>query len=549
MQDFNAIPRQGTFGTVVDLINANFSLAKVAINGVEYSTRRNKGFFVSSTALSTAIPSPKAGDWALVKGSGSSAFPAEIYICQTDGTWADSGETYDGDEIDLADYLTIAAFNTWKGEVEEFLESLETYRALKGNLSLQLQNCFYIADNNGNVALELNENGVFDVKAIGANLLAIIQKEIGDTGKLPTYLVDEYNATLHSVQSITGTDVFSFGFMTDLHFCNEDSIYDEATITNLRTGVKNAVSALRKFSREFPLSTVVMNGDYQQHPTSNTKQMGIDVLMDINEWMADIDAPKFALCGNHEYSYSGGPVNSTTNFGLSRDEIYNYLSQKYVHNGIKKAAERVYYQIDDTNGVVYVYITTTGACATLYHSITDSGIETDLKNGYDAVMAANTSDYPYIIFSHYSVEISTSTTPATASVNGNIEKTIDYFKDNDCELIAYIGGHCHADWVKVYDDTVVISCLQSGLWTNNPSQDGTTYSHSLRSATESAFSIFTVNKATGKIHCSRFGLGVDRVINYSATNSQTQSTQTIGLVTYPSANSGGGSGSGTTPVS
>ena len=187
--------------------------------------------------------------------------------------------------------------------------------------------------------------------------------------------------------------------------------------------------------------------------------------------------------------------------------------------------------------------------STLYHSITDSGIETDLKNGYDAVMAANTSDYPYIIFSHYSVEISTSTTPATASVNGNIEKTIDYFKDNDCELIAYIGGHCHADWVKVYDDTVVISCLQSGLWTNNPSQDGTTYSHSLRSATESAFSIFTVNKATGKIHCSRFGLGVDRVINYSATNSQTQSTQTIGLVTYPSANSGGGSGSGTTPVS
>ena len=97
MQEFNAIPKQGTFGTVVDLINANFSLAKVAINGVEYSTRRNKGFFVSSTALSTAIPSPKAGDWALVKGSGSSAFPAEIYICQTDGTWADSGETYDGD--------------------------------------------------------------------------------------------------------------------------------------------------------------------------------------------------------------------------------------------------------------------------------------------------------------------------------------------------------------------------------------------------------------------------------------------------------------------
>ena len=544
MQEFNAIPKQGTFGTVVDLINANFSLAKVAINGVEYSTRRNKGFFVSSTALSTAIPSPKAGDWALVKGSGSSAFPAEIYICQTDGTWADSGETYDGDEIDLADYLTIAAFNTWKGEVEDFLESLETYRALKGNLSLQLQNCFYIVDNNGNVGLELNENGVFDVKAIGANLLAIIQKEIGDTGKLPTYLVDEYNATLHSVQGITGTDVFSFGFMTDLHFCNEDSTYNEATITNLRTGVKNAVSALKKFSCEYPLATVVMNGDYQQHPLPNTKQMGIDVLMDINEWVSGIDAPKFALCGNHEYSYSGGNVDSSTNFGLSRADIYNYLSQKYIRNGIKKAGERVYYQIDDANGVVFVYITTTGACASLYHSIPDSGIEEDLQDAYDAVVAANTNNLQYIIFSHYSVEISTSTTPASASINVNVAATIDYFKSKGCELIAYIGGHCHSDWVKVHNDTVVISCLQSGLWTNNPSQDGTTYSHSLRTATESAFSIFTVDKEHGKIYCFRFGLGVDRAINYN------DQSGTIGVVTYPaSASSGGGSGSGTTPVS
>lgn len=126
MQDFNAIPKQGTFGTVVDLINANFSLAKVAISGVEYSTQRNKGFFVSSTALTTAIPSPKVGDWALVKGSGSTAFPAAIYVCQTAGTWADSGETYTGDTIDLANYLTIAAFNTFKSQLDTTLCGFNT---------------------------------------------------------------------------------------------------------------------------------------------------------------------------------------------------------------------------------------------------------------------------------------------------------------------------------------------------------------------------------------------------------------------------------------
>ena len=52
-----------------------------------------KGWFDSSSALSTAYPSPQVGDYAYVKGAASTD-PVAIYACTTAGTWADSGRTF-----------------------------------------------------------------------------------------------------------------------------------------------------------------------------------------------------------------------------------------------------------------------------------------------------------------------------------------------------------------------------------------------------------------------------------------------------------------------
>lgn len=383
----------------------------------------------------------------------------------------------------------------------------------------------FVTDGDGNIAAQIDARGAFDVKAIGSNLRGIIADMSGG-GSMPEYIKTEYSETLEKVQALQGSDTFSFAFITDLHFCNEDATYDAATKATLRDGVQHSMAALAKLSKEYPLATVVANGDYTQLPSTHTKQMGIDCIMDINRWMADVHCPNFALCGNHEYSYSGNPLDSS-NFGLSRSEIYNYLSRRYVTGEVRKAAERVYYQIDDADGVVFVFITTTGACATLGVSISTSGIEDDLKAGYDTVMAANAGGYPYILFSHYSNNLPSGST--AARVNPNIGYTIDYFNAAGTVLF-YVGGHVHSDWALVHSSggksTLVVSCLQAGAWTNEQSQDGVTYSHVAGTATESAFSVFTVNRLAGQVHCTRFGLGRDRTINYNATSG------TVGAVTY-----------------
>lgn len=396
---------------------------------------------------------------------------------------------------------------------------------LAKDLTTRENNALYICDAKGNVCMSVTNNGVLDAAAVGGNLIQAVNEATG-TGGTPSYLEEEYAKTLATVQTYADTGAFSFGFMTDLHFCNENTTYDVATKNKLRKGVKNAVYALQRFSREFPLATVVLNGDYQQHPTPNTWQMGVDCLVDVNKWMGGMDCPNIALCGNHEYSYSGNAL-SNANHGLSRAEIYTYLTRKYVKGEIKKAAERVLYQIDDADGVVFVYITTTGACATLGTSTpTAADIESDIKAGYDAVIAANTSNYPYILISHYSNDITYSGSTVSAyAVNSNVGVAIDYFAASGT-VLAYFGGHCHSDWCIMHNTTPVVSCLQSGFMTNVPSQDGTTYAHTEGTATESAFTIITISKTTGQIHATRFGLGKDRTINYNSTSG------TIGNITY-----------------
>lgn len=52
-----------------------------------------KGWYDSSSALSTAISSPQVGDYAYVRGATASD-PVAVYKCTTAGTWSDSGSTF-----------------------------------------------------------------------------------------------------------------------------------------------------------------------------------------------------------------------------------------------------------------------------------------------------------------------------------------------------------------------------------------------------------------------------------------------------------------------
>ena len=311
---------------------------------------------------------------------------------------------------------------------------------------------------------------------------------------IPSFYKEEYVDTINKVQALQGEGTNSFAFITDLHFGDDKYTY---------LPIQRMMKTLGIFSKEFPLSVVVSGGDYMQLPDPNTKQMGIDQIMKFNNWMSYMDCPRVAIAGNHEESYMGydltAPSWQTTNFGLSYIDVDNLLLKKYATSfGVTKNGIYTMFTKDSVNKLFYLYISTFER---------NYGKE-EIDNEIFSALANNTDTYPIVIFNHYSVY-------REQGVNTGIKNLVDKIKEKGYTIAVWIGGHCHADWSFVYNDTLFVSCLQSGILSSMNSEDGETYQHVYETDKESAFTIFTINQKLGKLYATRFGLGIDREFNYN----------------------------------
>ena len=101
MEQFNIIPNRGRFADIAAAANSNFYLAYEALLRLSKTMSYSRGLYATSTALSAAWPTPKVGWWAFV----GETFPVQIWRCETAGTWTNSGQTWNGGNIDLTTYV------------------------------------------------------------------------------------------------------------------------------------------------------------------------------------------------------------------------------------------------------------------------------------------------------------------------------------------------------------------------------------------------------------------------------------------------------------
>lgn len=320
----------------------------------------------------------------------------------------------------------------------------------------------------------------------------------GESTELPPYYVEEFNTAKSAVESHSTPDSFNIMWMTDLHFAPKNSGYFEST---LREPLFRTMKASKKFVAEVPTAVFGLGGDYMQMPNPDTKQMGIDNLTDLNEMFDSVNLPFFPIVGNHEAIFRG---NSSGVGRLSDEELYQYLMKKWVgRNGIKKVSIHTFYYLDDVNGVCHVFEAT----------VRPADTETYLKRDFPTIVAANTNDYPYIIYNHFSHE------SRSTGVFTPIKNCIDYIKNNlEKTIIAWVAGHAHGDWVEVYNNTLVLTLINSGYHSDVVGEDGVTYTKTAGTATESAFSVLTFVPTSGKVFITRFGAGIDWECNYNNTS-------------------------------
>ena len=86
MNTLNNVPSQGTFGQSIAKINENFSLLQEAISELSEQESLDLGYFLTSSELQAAYPSPVVGMSATV------GTQFEIYRCTTEGVWSATGE-------------------------------------------------------------------------------------------------------------------------------------------------------------------------------------------------------------------------------------------------------------------------------------------------------------------------------------------------------------------------------------------------------------------------------------------------------------------------
>ena len=314
----------------------------------------------------------------------------------------------------------------------------------------------------------------------------------------PSYLVGEYQKTLADIHTAHTPESAIILFATDLHYSFPGSNYYEYALMN---GINNLFGTIRKMSTDVSPDLCVYGGDYVQLPLpgeGQTKAMGFKTLDFQLQQMRKISTPQFLIIGNHERYYSG----NSNSAGMTNDEFYEYVQRPFVDNGTVKQAgnsKMLFYRDDPKTKLRYLFISTP-----------DLNFK-PLYNDLTTICNDTPEDYALLVFNHFTG----SRENGIPKVYSAVAQCINHIQHSGKELVAWIGGHNHADMSYVHNGTLVISCLQSGYLTPDISEDGVKYEHRKDHYTESALSVIIIRKDLGKIFIKRMGLGRDREFNYN----------------------------------
>jgi peptidoglycan/xylan/chitin deacetylase (PgdA/CDA1 family) len=131
MDNLNNIPNVGNWGDAASRLNDNFNKIKQAVTTVENTSKNNKGYFTSLSALNTAFPSPKAGQTAYVYDEASST---KYYIYNAvDGAWVATSIEAPSVGVDLAEYTKTGGSTKTLKEVDDDLAQLAGELDAKAN--------------------------------------------------------------------------------------------------------------------------------------------------------------------------------------------------------------------------------------------------------------------------------------------------------------------------------------------------------------------------------------------------------------------------------
>ena len=345
----------------------------------------------------------------------------------------------------------------------------------------------------------------------------------------------------------TGHDCvpFNFAFLSDIHYS-----------ANYKNGIKHTEQALNVISERAHIDLVAFGGDYIPNWTRMAKTNAVAAITETKINYSDIKTPCLWLKGNHDN-------NGYTGERLSKAEIYNRIMCKNrdVHGFIENPNDPYggYGYVDFDNSKVRVIVVNTsdndnmsakpnesGAIAPVInaHNVSVVQLQWLADNALDFSSKENAGEWGIIVISHVPIFASSSIgywtsytdgdnkswtlnrqnvadlikayidkTSFTATLNGETA-TKDFSNLTEtAEVICFVNGHGHSERVGTYNGFKFIWCPATAAVASK-SDDGNTYTKTADTVNDTAFTMFTVDRANHKIHAWNYGAGYDREIGY-----------------------------------
>lgn len=372
---------------------------------------------------------------------------------------------------------------------------------------------------------------------------------LDETTKVTAYLWDGVDTMIPLAESTTaqgeyadGTPVYEAELLQELQtrYQNKNiSGFKMGVIADVQpaimTGYKNFLhhyGSIAKASNMLGLDMLADLGDSINH--SYDKQLGMDMLKQQSEIMQSANVPVVRVPGNHDDNR--GVVNDVKDatYFITREDWVNACDADWatVMDGSTAGVKPYYYKDFDEDKIRVI------ALDSLVTPFAYNASDTDWKFGFSveevkwlAEEALNFSDkadkdgWGIVIFSHvigggYNnaemqkiIKAFIDGTSGSVTSNGEYEPiteaiSYDFTAQGPHELICSFQGHYHADKDG--------SLLGKPLITVNSSlpDTDTDPDRELKTATEDAWDIVTIDRTNRKIYCTRFGAGEDREFSY-----------------------------------
>lgn len=331
--------------------------------------------------------------------------------------------------------------------------------------------------------------------------------------------------TISDLQSVTGLNEVSFGFITDMHMWDNSG---------------NSGILLEKVMKECNITYFINGGDYVSGAGIVSKENIIEDIRNCYKTFSRIIYRQLITFGNHDASYG---VNNNYDSQLSNGEIYNYIfRENQRRSDIVSSPNGTYYYADDKiNKIRYIILNSQDV-----PSVNNQNGTVKPENNAMGNYVIRQEQFNWLIQTAlqtpndtWSIVVCTHISPRhNIFVNADIlMKTLDAYKYKkaysgtsvagtradlqvsvNCNftgkggnVVAVISGHMHEDKINTAHNTDIqlIETLNDSMnvWDKSPVKTkGTT--------TEQAFDIFTINKATRIVNITRIGAGENRQFRY-----------------------------------